>query len=164
MIDTQTLTLLARYNDWADEVLFASIAELPEGSVYKETKSLFKTMIGTLNHNFQVDLIWQANLSGRPHGFTSRRDLLHPRFEDLVRAQSQANQWLIDWAERQNAADLAETVAFQFVSGRSSEMQRGAMFLHVVNHKTFHRGWVSEMFFDLGSRPPQTDISVYLTE
>ncbi|HSG64126.1 MAG TPA: DinB family protein, partial [Gammaproteobacteria bacterium] len=120
--------------------------------------------IGTLNHNLQVDLIWQANLTGRPHGFTSRRDLLHPRIEDLVRVQSEANQWFVDWARQQNAATLAETVPFQFVSGRASEMQRGAMFLHVINHKTFHRGWVSQMFFDFESRPPQTDISVYLTE
>jgi len=34
----------------------------------------------------------------------------------------------------------------------------------VINHKTFHRGWVSQMFFEFDSRPPQTDISVYLTE
>jgi len=164
MIDTQTLTLLADYNAWADNVLFASLEELPAGSVYKETPTLFKTIVGTLNHNLQVDLIWHANLTGQPHGFTSRRDLLHPRLEDLARAQSQANDWLIDWAKEQNAESLAETVPFQFVNGRQSQMQRGAMFLHVINHKTFHRGWVSQMFFDFGSRPPQTDITVYLTE
>ena len=38
------------------------------------------------------------------------------------------------------------------------------MFLHVVNHKTYHRGWVSEMFFDFGMKPPQTDLSVFLCE
>lgn len=164
MIDTQTLIFLAEYNDWADQVLFSALEKLPEDAVYKETKTLFKTIVGTLNHNYQVDLIWQANLAGKPHGFTSRRDLLHPRFGDLVRAQSEANRWFIEWAKRQTAASLAETVPFQFVTGRRSQMQRGAMFLHVINHKTFHRGWVSEMFFHCGSRPPQTDITVYLTE
>jgi hypothetical protein len=38
------------------------------------------------------------------------------------------------------------------------------MFLHVINHKTYHRGWVSEMFFDVGATPPETDLSVFLTE
>jgi uncharacterized damage-inducible protein DinB len=38
------------------------------------------------------------------------------------------------------------------------------MFLHVVNHKTYHRGWVSEMFFDSKVNPPQTDLSVFLCE
>jgi uncharacterized damage-inducible protein DinB len=38
------------------------------------------------------------------------------------------------------------------------------MFLHVVNHKTYHRGWVSERLFDFGMKPPQTDLSVFLCE
>ena len=38
------------------------------------------------------------------------------------------------------------------------------MFLHVVNHKTYHRGWVSQMFFEFGAKPPETDLSVYVTQ
>ena len=38
------------------------------------------------------------------------------------------------------------------------------MFLHVINHKTYHRGWVSEMFLDVGATPTETDLSVFLTE
>ena len=164
MIDTQTLVMLAEYNAWADDTLFSAAAALPGDSLYKEKKTLFKNVVGTLNHNYQVDLIWQGNLEGRPHGFTSRRDLLHPQFEDLVEAQRESNRWFVDWARRQDDATLAEVLPFTYTSGAEAEMTRAAMFLHVLNHKTFHRGWVSEMFFDLGSRPPQTDISVYLTE
>lgn len=164
MIDTKTLVLLSEYNAWADDVLFAALRQLPDGSAYEDIRTLFKTIVGTLNHNYQVDLIWKANLCSESHGFKSRRDLLHPSLDDLVPAQSELNQWYVDWAERQTSASLEEAVEFQFTNGSVSEMQRGAMFLHVINHKTFHRGWVSQMFFDFGSRPPQTDISVYLTE
>ena len=38
------------------------------------------------------------------------------------------------------------------------------MFLHIVNHKTYHRGWVSEMFFDWNINPPETDLCVFLCE
>ena len=164
MIDTQTLALLAEYNAWADEKLFAAVARLPEQSIYRDTRTLFKSIVGTLNHNFQVDLIWQAHLSGRQHGFTSRRDVLHPRLDDLVLAQSEVDQWFIDWAKHQSGASLAETIAFRFTSGQAGKMRRGAMFLHVINHKTYHRGWVSQMFFDLDAKPPETDLSVFLTE
>jgi uncharacterized damage-inducible protein DinB len=41
-------------------------------------------------------------------------------------------------------------------------MQRAAMFLHVINHKTYHRGWVSQMFFEFGTKPPETDLCVYI--
>ena len=127
------------------------MTKLPEGAIYQKTSTLFGSMVGTLNHNYQVDLIWQAHLTGKQHGFASRRDVLHARFEDLVRAQGEANLWLINWAEQQTPGTLSETVRFQFTSGQPVQMQRGAMFLHVINHKTYHRGWVSQMFFDFGA-------------
>ena len=57
---------------------------------------------------------------------------------------------------------LSEVVAFRFVSGQDAKMQKGSMLLHIVNHKTYHRGWASQMFFDVGAKAPETDLSVYL--
>lgn len=164
MLTTDTTLMLAQYNNWADQVLFKAIEALPEDAVYQNRQMIFGSMIGTLNHNYQVDLIWQANLLGEHHGFSSRRDLLHPELGALVTAQLKINQWYIDWAESQNSETLSERLKFNFVSGKAAQMARGAMFLHVINHKTYHRGWVSEMFFDIGARPPATDLSVYLCE
>jgi uncharacterized damage-inducible protein DinB len=163
LIDLETARQLASYNTWADETLFAAMATLPDGAVYKKTNTLFGSMVGTLNHNFQVDLIWQAHLTGRQHSFATRREVLHPRLEELVIAQTDANRWLSDWAQAQDAQSLGEFVEFRFTSGQPARMQRGMMFLHVINHKTYHRGWVSQMFFDVGRKPPETDISVYMT-
>jgi hypothetical protein len=42
---------------------------LPPGEAAKERPTLFKTMIGTLNHNYLIDLVWQAHIEGRDHGF-----------------------------------------------------------------------------------------------
>jgi uncharacterized damage-inducible protein DinB len=105
MIDVETLKRLAEYNAWADQTLFDAMKKLPKGTVYEETKTLFKSMVGTLNHNYQVDLIWQAHLTGSQHGFTSRRDILHPRFEDLILAQHEANLWYVSWASEQSPDD-----------------------------------------------------------
>jgi len=163
MMDRGTAILLTEYNAWADRVLFDAITELPEGEIYKQTNTLFHSMIGTLNHNFQVDLIWQAHLLGKDHGFSSRRDVLHPDFAGLVRSQSEMNDWFVDWAKRQNSESLAEIAMFRFISGRQAEMQKGAILLHIINHKTYHRGWVAEMFFDAGAKPPDTDLCVYAT-
>ena len=164
MLTMDTAVMLANYSNWADQVLFEAIAELPEGAVYQTRQTLFRSMIGTLNHNYQVDLIWRAHLLGEKHGFSSRRDLLHPDFGALVKEQSKINQWYIEWAKSQNIENLSERLSFQFVSGKAAEMTRAGMFLHVVNHKTYHRGWVSEMFFDLGVNPPETDLCIFLCE
>ena len=164
MLTTDTAIMLATYSNWADQVLFKAMEKLPEGAIYQTRQTLFGSMVGTLNHNYQVDLIWRAHLLGEEHGFSSRRDLLHPDFGDLVKEQSKINQWYIDWAGSQDVESLSERLKFKFVSGKAAEMTRGGMFLHIVNHKTYHRGWVSEMFFDSGSKPPQTDLSVFLCE
>ncbi|MFA7664924.1 MAG: DinB family protein [Burkholderiaceae bacterium] len=161
---TETGVMLAHYNDWADQRLFAAIGALPQGAVYRSSTTLFGSMLGTLNHNYQVDLIWRAHLLGRPHGFSSRRDLLHPVFENLVDAQSEVNRWYVDWAREQDEASLRQCSDFSFVSGRAAQMSRGGMFLHVINHKTYHRGWVSQMFFDFDARPPETDLCVFLCD
>ena len=57
MIDTQTVKMLAQYKAWADKVMFDGVAALPPGEAEKERKTLFKSIIGTLNHMYVVDLI-----------------------------------------------------------------------------------------------------------
>lgn len=164
MVTTDTAVMLASYSDWADRVLFEAISKLPKDAAYKPRKTLFGSMIGTLNHNYQVDLIWRAHLLGQRHGFSTRRDLLHPDLDALVAEQAEINKWYIDWAARQDADSLRQGLSFNFVSGKPGTMTRGGMFLHVVNHKTYHRGWVAEMFFEHDVNPPETDLCVFLTE
>ncbi|MGH7033880.1 MAG: DinB family protein [Stellaceae bacterium] len=155
---------LARYNAWANRVLFDAVAALPPGEAEKERPSLFKTMIGTLNHLYVIDLMWQAHLEGRPHGFTRRDDVLHPELADLRRAQQAIDQWYFDWAARQTEASLEEPVAFTLTTGNKGAMTRGEILLHVVNHSTYHRGWVCDLFFQVPARPPETDLPVFTRE
>ena len=58
----------------------------------------------------------------------------------------------------------AEVVDFRFVDGGAGAMTRGDMLLHVVNHKTYHRGYVADMLYQAGSRPPVMDLPVFLRD
>lgn len=163
MTDLGTARMLARYKAWADEVFFASVAALPAGEATKKRNTLFKSIVGTLNHNLVVDLIWQAHLERRDHGFTARNLVLHPELDALWTAQRALNDWFVRWADGQTAASLAETLSFRFISGQPGAMTRGGMLLHVVNHASYHRGWAAEMFFEVPAKPPATDLPVFLT-
>ena len=154
---------LARYRLWADRLTFDAVAALPPGEATKQRPTLFKTMVGTLNHNYLIDLIWQAHLEGRDHGFTARNLVLHPELADLWQAQQAVNQWYIDWSDRQSQASLDEAVNFTFIGGEKGSMSRGDILLHVVNHASYHRGWVAEMFFQVPARNPTTDLPVFLS-
>src|SRR5690349_23382240 len=100
MITPQSARMLTRYNQWANHLIFEAVAALPEGEAIKPRPSLFKNMVHTLNHNYVVDLIWQAHLEGRDHGFKARNLVLHDSLPELWRAQQAIDQWYIDWSDR----------------------------------------------------------------
>jgi uncharacterized damage-inducible protein DinB len=164
IMDTGTARLFAQYRAWADELTYAAVAALPPGEATKQRPTLFKNMIGTLNHNYLIDRVWQAHLEGRDHGFTARNLVLHADLAELRAAQQTITRWYIDWAAAQSEATLAEPVRFRFIGGEESTMRRGAILLHVVNHATYHRGWIAEMFFQVPAQNPATDLPVFLSD
>jgi uncharacterized damage-inducible protein DinB len=162
MIDPRSARQLSRYRMWADQLTFDAVAALPPQELVKERPTPLKSMIGTLNHTYLVDLIWRAHLEGRDHGFEARDRVLHESLPELRRAQQAVNQWFVDWSDSQSAQSLDETVHFRFIGGERGTMTRGDILLHVVNHATYHRGWIAEMFFQVPARNPTTDLPVYL--
>ena len=160
----RTTRMLTRYNAWADKLIFDAVAKLPEGEANKPRTSLFKNIVHTLNHNYVIDLIFQAHLQGRAHGFTARNTAEHPPLEDLRQAQETVDNWYIAWSDRITGAELEEEVAFTFVGGGEGVMTRGQILLHVVNHTTYHRGFAADLFFQVPARPPTTDLPVFLRD
>ena len=156
--------MLAHYKVWADEVTFDAAASLAPAELVKERQTLFKTMIGTLNHIYVVDLIWQAHLEGRKHGFSARNVVLHPSLDLLRLAQRELNGWVVAWSEAQTDSTLGETIPFVFINGTKSALTRGEILLHLVTHGGHHRGWLADLFYQVPAKLPQTDLSVYLCE
>ena len=159
--DARTLT---RYNAWANELLFAAVAALPEGEAVKPRRSVFKNMVHTLNHNFVIDRIFQAHLEGRSHGYTARNTPDHPALAELWRAQQDLDRWYVATYDGMDELHLNQTVRFAFVGGGDGAMTRGEMLQHLVNHTSYHRGFVAQMIYDVPARPPTTDLTVFLRD
>ncbi|MDE2167360.1 MAG: DinB family protein [Alphaproteobacteria bacterium] len=163
-MDVATAALFARYRAWADKLTYDSVTSLPPGEAEKPRQTLFKTIVGTLNHNLLIDRVWQAHIEGRDHGFKARNIVLFPNLVALWQAQQAMNQWWIGWCATQTDNSLEEAVPFRFIDGGDSVMTRGAILLHVVNHGSYHRGWIAEMFYEMPRKPPATDLPVFLRE
>ena len=73
-------------------------------------------LVGSVD--YLIDLIWQAHLEGRDHGFGARNVVLHPELSALWTAQQAVNQWYIDWSDRQSPDTLAEVVHMSGCAGR----------------------------------------------
>ena len=164
MITKKTAGMLARYNAWANRVMFDALAALPPGEAEKPRATLFRNMVHSMNHNYVIDRIFQAHLEGRSHEYAARNTQDHPPLAELRRAQEDVDAWYVDWAGTIAEPALDETVRFQFVGGGEGAMTRGQMLLHVVNHTSYHRGFVADLFFQVPARPPVTDLTVYLRD
>jgi uncharacterized damage-inducible protein DinB len=164
MIDTRAARTLSRYNRWANDLILEAVAALPPGEAIKPRATLFGNMVHTLNHNYVIDRIFQAHLEGRSHGYAARNTKECPPLEELRRAQRELDDWYVGWSDRVRASALDETVRFEFVGGGAGEMTRGAMLLHLINHTSYHRGFVADLFYQVPARPPVTDLTVFLRD
>jgi len=153
---------LTRYKRWADELIFQAVQALPPGELTKERPTLFKTILNTLNHIYVVDLVWQAHLAGRKHGISALNAVLHADIDDLWRAQQAVDDWYVAVSDSLTDTALSERVEFEFVDGKKGTMSRGGILMHVVNHTTYHRGWLADLFFQIPLCPPTTDLPVFL--
>ena len=164
MTSTQDIRMLARYNAWANKTIFDAVAALPAGEATKERPTLFKNMVNTLNHLYVVDLIWQAHLQGHEHGITALNTVLHADLAELRESQQDVDDWYIGWSDALTDEQADETVQFKLIGGNRGEMRRGDVMLHVVNHTSYHRGFVADLFYQVPARPPLTDLPVFLRQ
>jgi uncharacterized damage-inducible protein DinB len=161
MIDAAAAGMLARYNAWANRTLIDAVAALPPDEPGKQRATLFKTMIGTLNHNYVVNEIWRAHLQGRDHGFTARNIVMFPELDALAREQDAIDAWYVAWADAQTPETLGETIEFTLIGGTRGAMTRGEVLLHVVTHCSYHRGFVADQFVQVPRPLPVMDLPVY---
>ena len=164
MTAARTARILTRYNRWANDLILAAVAALPAGEATKPRATLFKNMVHTLNHNYVIDRIFQAHLEGRAHGYTARNTAEHPPLEELWRAQRSLDDWYVGCYDAMSDAALDERLHFEFVGGSEGAMTRGEMLMHIVNHTSYHRGFVADLFFQVPARPPITDLTVFLRD
>jgi uncharacterized damage-inducible protein DinB len=154
------LQTLMRYKAWADELVFAAAAKLPEAELTAPRKIVFGSLLRTLNHVYAMDEVWRAHLEGRPHGYSTRNPEACPSLSELREVQKAMDDWYVGYAHALSAEE--EIVQFRFIGGGPGSMTRRDILLHVANHGTYHRGNVASMMYQAGMAPPTTDLPVFL--
>lgn len=160
----ETIKTLTKYKAWANELTFTALQELPEGEATKARQTRFGNMVHTLNHVYVIDDIFKAHILGNNHNYTSRNTKFHPPLDELWDLQRAMDKWYINYAENLSDETLSEMIKFQFVGGDEGVMSRADMIIHVVNHSTYHRGFVGDLMYQVPAIPPANDYPVYLRE
>lgn len=155
---------LVRYKRWANERLFAALADLTEAQLIAPQPIIFGSLLRTLHHVQAMDHVWQSHLQGTAHGLSTRNPEYCPPFGQLARMQCRADDWFVAYADGLSPPVDDELVEFMFIGGGPGAMTRAEILLHVVNHGTYHRGHVAHMLHRLGRQAPLTDLPVFLRE
>lgn len=152
------------YKRWSNDRLFAALGGLSTAALTAPQPIKFGSLAKTLQHVFDMDSVWCANLEGKSHGVKSRTPTSAMKLDRLESAQTEIDQRFIDYLADQTPAGLVTPVPFRFLDGSEGVMCPSDMLLHVVNHGTYHRGHISDMLYKLGKPSPVTDYPVFLGE
>lgn len=157
-----TINMLTKYKAWANELTFSAIDSLPAGEATKIRQTRFGNMVHTLNHVYVIDDIFKAHLLGDAHEYTARNTENPPKLVELWKAQTRMDSWYINYVENISEKLLTEKISFQFVGGGQGLMTRKEMVIHVVNHGTYHRGFIGDMMYQVPATLPANDLPVFL--
>jgi uncharacterized damage-inducible protein DinB len=162
--DMNPVQRLVRYKAWANERSYKFMLTLPEDEAAKPRETFFGSILLTLQHSYVVDDIFKAHLLGRAHGHTDRRGGAAPPLPELWNKVRDMDLWWIEHFDRLGEKALQEEIAFEFIGGGMGRMTRAEIVMHVVNHTSYHRGFVDEMLGRIPASSPACDFPVYLQE
>ncbi len=161
---SSSLRKLVEYKHWANVITFGTMLNLPEEELVKKRQTSFRNILHTLNHVYVIDDVFKAHLSGAKHKYTARNTSEPAPIGELWRSQQEIDTWYIEHFDSLDNDELNEVIEFEFIGGGTGRMSRGEMFLHVVNHGTYHRGFVSDMCYQIPVIPPANDFTVFLRD
>jgi uncharacterized damage-inducible protein DinB len=90
--------------------------------------------------------------------------VLHADLGELWPAQQAIDGWYVAWSDALSETAAGEIVQFKLIGGNHGAMRRGDIMLHLVNHTSYHRGFVADLFYQVPARPPLTDLPIFLRE
>jgi uncharacterized damage-inducible protein DinB len=159
------LPLLARFNAWANQRLYASVARLPEAAYRAERGAFFGSIHRTLNHLLVVDRLWTGRIQGKDRGIRALDQILYDDFAALREARTDEDRQLIELVDGLSAAQLAAPVRYSRIIGTGlEEVRAGHILLTLFNHQTHHRGQVHVLLTQADVLPPPLDVVFYLEE
>lgn len=158
------LRMMTRYMAWADGVMLDNASALTDEELVAPCDALFGSVSGTFDHILLVGEVFRAHLEGRSHPHASRRRPVTRPFAVVAGELRAMNDHYVAFADAQGEAELGEVVTFTYIGGGDGAMTRAEILLHLVNHATYHRGFVSTLLYPHRLQGRATDLTVFLRD
>lgn len=161
----------ARYNRWMNGKIYGAAARLGDEERKRDRGAFFGSIHGVLNHLLVADRIWLGRLAGRApepgfigiDGIKTLDQELASDFEELRRERETTDTAIDAWAATLTSERLTGT--FRMVrKGEPREFPLWWAVTQLFNHQTHHRGQITNLLFQAGQDPGNTDLFAMLSE
>ena len=155
--------LIYDYNTWANTRTMEACAALTDEQFTRDLGSSFRSVRDTLAHLLAAGSFWLQRWQGR----SSQVPGDFERFTNLASVRTwgeSVDRDLHQFVERVSAADLDRILEYRTTEGELTARYFWQMLPHVVNHGSYHRGQITTMLRQLGTKALATDLIVYFRE
>ena len=159
MIDSSYCSVMAEYNQWMNERLYATCASLPDCQRKEDKSAFFGSIHRTLNHILYGDLAFMSRFTGTPNEVPELGVDIHEDYQRLQDARTALDKRICDWAQSLTDEWLSEELTYKSkVDGITRTVPRWILVTHMFNHETHHRGQVTTLLSQMGLDMGTTDI------
>ena len=159
MITRDYCELMARYNRWMNQRLYALCEAMADGERKRDRGAFFQSIHGTLNHLLWADRMWLGRFVGVPCTHPAFGADMFANFDELEHEREATDQALLEWAGSVSAEWLGSPLEYaSVVDGKTRRLPRETAIVHMYNHGTHHRGQLTTLLKQAGIDPGVTDL------
>lgn len=168
--------LMARYNQWMNQRLYAAAGNLDEAELRADRGAFFGSILSTLNHILAADTHWMKRFARQFPAMASLdavtamplpelvRGITFPDFDRLRGDRAAMDAAIVAFTLEATDECYALPLRYTNSAGESHAKPAGLVLRHVFNHQTHHRGQVTTMFSQLGIDVGVTDLSALIPD
>lgn len=173
---TDYTALMARYNTWMNEKLYALVRAMPAEAVQQDRGAFFGSIFRTLDHIASADVIWLKRFSaalGAPETLadiaaypdTQRLDApMTGSVQELCELRPLIDGAIEAWTATLDERVLSAAISFRRLNGEPYTKRLFPLLMHFFNHQTHHRGQVTTLFTQAGVDVGVTDLAVLVPD
>lgn len=157
--------LMARYNLWANEKLFAALGQLKSEQLTQNVSGLpFSSALGTANHLFVADSLWMARFMEVDGPDWGLDHVPYPDLSDLQVERNALDIKIFAYMVDHDFRTFLENLIYKNTSGERFIQSRMEVYGHFFNHQTHHRSQIATALRHITGMAPDLDLSTCTRE
>jgi uncharacterized damage-inducible protein DinB len=166
--------LLSRYNQWMNEKICNTSAQLSTAELAADRGAFFGSILGTLNHVMVAGILWLKRFADHPSHHTALNfirttdkpealaQMLFSDFSTLTKKRKHLDATIVAWCNQLKTIDLNQPLGYHNMKGEHAVKPFASLILHFFNHQTHHRGQVTALLSQQGLDVGVTDLAALI--